>query len=377
MFSWGCPMGNSVDAKILKKRKKQNEDLEKHNPLVTALICNYNYGRYLGEAIDSALAQTYREVEVLVVDDGSKDDSCAILKNYEDCVRVIYKENGGQASAFNIGIKAARGDIICFLDSDDLWESDKIEWIVAKYQEAPWGLVCHDLKLIDTVGEDKGLSYSKYADCALSSGLLLDELVENGYPWLFSPTSGISMPAEIARRVIPIPETGWRICADTPLVYAAVCHGPVGVISEQLGRYRLHDMSGFSHKLESANDRRIIAIIEPARRYLYLRDYLNQLGEPIKASPKDNYLWFRRLCMIGREEPWRWLPKLWRLNLRYLRRSAERGERLDSVRFLILDPILVVAIAFRLAPKHRELRLRFRQEIDLLTPRTKKWLLSE
>ena len=85
-------------------------------PLVTILICNYNYGRFLAEAIESALAQTWKNIEVIVVDDGSTDESREILTKYKGKIRIILKENGGQASAFNAGIAKARGEIVCFLD---------------------------------------------------------------------------------------------------------------------------------------------------------------------------------------------------------------------------------------------------------------------
>ncbi len=74
--------------------------------LVTILINNYNYGRFLRQAIDSALDQTYTNIEVLVVDDGSTDESRSVIYSYGDRVRAVFKENGGQASTFNAGVAA-------------------------------------------------------------------------------------------------------------------------------------------------------------------------------------------------------------------------------------------------------------------------------
>src|SRR5215217_1250210 len=90
-----------------------------HEPFVSVVVNNYNYGRFLGEAIDSALAQTYPRTEVVVVDDGSTDDSCSVIAGYDGRVVPVLKENGGQASAFNAGFAASRGDIVIFLDADD------------------------------------------------------------------------------------------------------------------------------------------------------------------------------------------------------------------------------------------------------------------
>ena len=83
------------------------------------IINSYNYARYLGQAIDSALGQTYPHTEVVVVDDGSTDDSRAVLTGYGNRVRAVLKDNGGQASAFNAGLQASRGEVVLFLDSDD------------------------------------------------------------------------------------------------------------------------------------------------------------------------------------------------------------------------------------------------------------------
>ena len=89
------------------------------DPLVSIIINNYNYGRYIRQAIESALSQTHKNVELIIVDDGSTDESRCIIEEYKDRAIVIAKQNGGQASAFNVGIMEAKGDFILLLDSDD------------------------------------------------------------------------------------------------------------------------------------------------------------------------------------------------------------------------------------------------------------------
>ena len=120
-----------------------------HNqPLVSILINNYNYERFLREAIDSALNQSYQPIRVIVVDDGSTDDSREIIASYGDRIKTILKENGGQASVFNQGFASSQGEIICFLDSDDLFRPDKVAAIVhdfQKDQEIGWHF--HNLEL--------------------------------------------------------------------------------------------------------------------------------------------------------------------------------------------------------------------------------------
>src|SRR6476646_282737 len=99
----------------------------KTEPLVSILINNYNYERFLKDAIDSALNQTYSKIEVIVVDDGSTDNSRSVIESYQDKVTAIFKENGGQASAFNTGFEASQGEIICFLDADDMFQPEKVK----------------------------------------------------------------------------------------------------------------------------------------------------------------------------------------------------------------------------------------------------------
>jgi glycosyltransferase involved in cell wall biosynthesis len=95
--------------------------------LVSVVIPSYNYGRFVTLAVDSALAQTYPNIEVIVVDDGSKDDTRERLAPYGDRVRYIYQENGGLSAARNTGIRHARGTWVALLDADDLWHPQKIE----------------------------------------------------------------------------------------------------------------------------------------------------------------------------------------------------------------------------------------------------------
>src|SRR4051795_10336845 len=91
------------------------------------VINNYNYGRFLRESIQSALAQTHPNCEVIVVDDGSTDDSREIITSYGQRVKPIFKENAGQGSTFNAGFPVSSGDFVCFLDSDDTLYPDAMQ----------------------------------------------------------------------------------------------------------------------------------------------------------------------------------------------------------------------------------------------------------
>lgn len=99
--------------------------------LVSVIVPVYNRGNLVSETIDSILMQSYEKYEVILINDGSSDDSLSILRDYEqrfpEKIRVIDQQNQGQIIARNNGIKVARGQYIAFLDSDDLWKKDKLE----------------------------------------------------------------------------------------------------------------------------------------------------------------------------------------------------------------------------------------------------------
>lgn len=111
-------------------------------PLVSVIIATYNRGYIVCEAIDSIINQTYKETEIIVVDDGSTDDTQAKLRHYGNRIRVISQKNFGPAAAWNAGIKAARGEIICFLGSDDLYLPNFVERHVSALEKAGPSIPC-------------------------------------------------------------------------------------------------------------------------------------------------------------------------------------------------------------------------------------------
>lgn len=121
--------------------------------MVSVLIPTYNRGYIIASTIESVLAQTYKNVEIVVVDDGSKDDTREVLAKFGDSIRLIYQENAGLAAARNTGLEAARGEFIAFEDSDDLWLPWKLEAQVALMRRFPdMALNWTDMKAVSPEG---------------------------------------------------------------------------------------------------------------------------------------------------------------------------------------------------------------------------------
>jgi glycosyltransferase involved in cell wall biosynthesis len=152
-------------------------------PLVSIIIPTYNSEKYIREALESALNQTYRNIEIIVVDDGSTDNTKEVLKHYLDRIQYIYKKNAGPASARNVGIKHAKGEYIAFLDSDDMWLPEKIELQLGVFvKDQRIGLVsCNDYEIDEKgqiLGESKHIHYPSQK--ALFNALLVQNVVSGG-----------------------------------------------------------------------------------------------------------------------------------------------------------------------------------------------------
>ncbi len=133
-------MAGGRSAEIAQRLKPVSLGPLPENPLVSVLTANYNYAAFLGEAIESVLAQIYTNFEMIVCDDGSTDKSCEVVEKYgqrDPRVRLLRQQNGGQASAWNTAYRECRGDIICFLDADDRYLPEKLEVVVQAFRSAP------------------------------------------------------------------------------------------------------------------------------------------------------------------------------------------------------------------------------------------------
>lgn len=205
-------------------------------PLVSIIINNYNYAKFLGQAIDSALGQTYLNIEVIVVDDGSTDNSVQLIASYGTQIIPVLKNNGGQASTMNAGFAISRGEIVIFLDSDDYLFPHAVEQVVAAWKPGV-AKVQYRLELVDTYGNRIDLFPAP--EISLDSGEVLPILLERGrYETLV--TSGNAFTRSVLNKILPIPEVEFRLGSDGYLVTMAPFYGQVVSLEHPLGGYRRH-----------------------------------------------------------------------------------------------------------------------------------------
>lgn len=208
---------------------------------VSIVINNYNYARFLRDAIDSALAQTYPNVEVLVVDDGSTDDSREVIASYDGRVIAILKQNGGQASAFNAGFAASHGEIVIFLDADDMLVPRTAEKVAQAWQPDTVK-VQYGLDAVDENGSPLCRLHMPHD----STAYLTTTLLRRGLIIDSPPTSGNAFARRALLKLLPMPEAGWSVAADAYLYVLIPFFGEVSTLNEVLALYRLHSGNRWS-----------------------------------------------------------------------------------------------------------------------------------
>jgi Glycosyl transferase family 2 len=211
-------------------------------PLASILITSYNYDRFLGEAIDSALKQTYPRTQVIVVDDGSTDDSRAVVRRYGDRILSVLKANGGQASAFNAGFAVSQGEVLLFLDSDDLLLPTAVESAVRLFSDPEIVKVHWPLWTVDAHGKKTGRVVPR---SPLPEGDFRAAVMHGGsgkWPagYMWPPTSGNAWARRFIEAVFPMPEFEYKTCPDLYLSVLAALFGPMKRIADPQALWRIH-----------------------------------------------------------------------------------------------------------------------------------------
>jgi glycosyltransferase involved in cell wall biosynthesis len=246
---------------------------------LSVIIANYNYEAYVGAAIESALAVNWPDKEVIVVDDGSTDDSRSVIERYRERVAAYFRPKSHQLGAHIFGFEQSAGDIIIFLDADDLLEPEVMRE-VAKIWRPGVSKVQYRMNLIDAAGTQLGTAIPQFPPKDDPEGLRRTFLRTMTYTT--PPGSGNAYSRSVVRGVFAlgptIPES------DASLLTLAPILGDVLTIRKPLARYRSHPASyGGMQSLDASKIRKQLdQDVERARLFARVS---SQLGIPIPDDP--------------------------------------------------------------------------------------------
>lgn len=204
-----------------------------NKPLVSVIIPNYNYGRYLKETIDSVLAQTYPNVEIVVADDGSTDNSVEVLESYGNCIKWFKQQNQGVSNARNRAIKESTGEFLAFLDSDDLWLPQKIEKQIQLFADKEVGLT--HCGFVDF--DNKGNLLEEHLDGL--SGWVATEMILYQRPVVLGGGSAAIVKREAFDKIGGF-DQNVSPAEDWEFYYQVARHYKIGFVPEVLMKYREH-----------------------------------------------------------------------------------------------------------------------------------------
>lgn len=215
--------------------------------LVSVIIPNFNYARYVAHAIESALSLDWPHVEVIVVDDGSTDDSRRVIEGYSPRVTIVHQPNGGQIGACNAGFARARGNVVVFLDSDDVLHPSLIREAAAVWRSG-LSKVQFQMRVIDADGRPTGTFLPQFHVVPSSEDVKRWVMSAGSYPT--PPGSGNVYSRRYLDRIFPL--VGEDRAADSYCLAAAPHLGDVVTVAKPLVDYRVHgDNDGAMAKLDA------------------------------------------------------------------------------------------------------------------------------
>ena len=241
---------------------------------VSVIIPNYNYEQFVGAAIDSALAIDWPNVEVIVVDDGSTDGSRAVIERYTGRVTSIFQKNAGQLIACSNGFAQSKGDLILFLDSDDLVDPSIIREAVAVSRPGV-SKVQFQMQTIDELGNSLGSFHPQYKVIPTSDQIRRWLINTTSYP--SPPGSGNIYSKDLVKKVFQLCPAIHDTASDSALITAAPLFGDVMVVDKPLVSYRIHGRNDGA--LTSLDAKRLRAQLKKAMaRSAYAQMVGNSLG---------------------------------------------------------------------------------------------------
>lgn len=212
-------------------------------PTVSVIIPTYNYGHFVGRAIESVLGQSHRDIEVVVVDDGSTDGTVDQLARFGDDIQVISQQNRGVAAARNVGVATSTGNFLAFLDADDFWSKDKVERQVDRYRREPdVGLVHGGVQEVDP----EGLPLGPRRDGM--SGWVAEQMLLLRKPVVLAAPSNALIPRRFFQEVGGF-DVELSTAADWDLCFRIAVEHSFAFVAETLVYYTIHT-SNMSRNVE-------------------------------------------------------------------------------------------------------------------------------
>ncbi len=304
-------------------------------PTVSVIIPCFNYAAYVGQAIDSALAQTFADIEIVVVDDGSTDASAEIISSYGDRVKAVFQKNQGSIRACLAGLNRSTGKFIIFLDADDMLAPTALSAAAPFFDESV-SKIQFMLQPINADGAAIGLPFPKPAG-AFDSDTLKAEISRRGC-YDPPPTSG-----NIYRRDVltQLGSVAYDYGIDGVSYLLAPFVGRVVFIQKPLGKYRLHgsNMSGAGamHAPRLQRDSEVFA-----KRLVHLCELLDQNGIDAGAiKPSGEYQYRLERQVHGRLVQGQRIPM--RDRIAYLRSIVRERRGLDRAFYLVFGALSVFA----------------------------------
>lgn len=220
-------------------------------PLVSILMANRNYGSYIAEAIGSVLEQTYQNVELIICDDASTDNSVEVIQSYmrrDARIKLLEREAGaGQGAAFSDLFAMSGGEILCFLDSDDTYLKHKVECVVQHFRTHPTvGLLAHPIRMVDAAGDYLG---SMPFRTRLEHGWIQGEVIRRGGRWGYMAGGATCLRRDVAERIFPAPEEVTGLFSDGYINVLGSLLTEVSSIPDALYNYRVHGQNAMQRQL--------------------------------------------------------------------------------------------------------------------------------
>jgi glycosyltransferase involved in cell wall biosynthesis len=287
----------------------------------SVIVTSYNYETYVVAAVESALCQTKQPDEIIIVDDGSTDNSVELLHERfsgDSRVRIINKKNGGQLSSFNAGVFESTGDIIFFLDSDDIYKKNYIETILNHYKK--FKSCDFTYCAFEEFGERSNI-VSKFKIDKDVGFSVIDVIYEE--TWTGGPTSTLSIRKSVLNKFMPLPfEEDWKVCADNCLVWGSSIVGAHKFfIADPLVKYRVHGVN--AHKNINRDNAYLFRLKYNSRRLI---DHVSQ-GVNIDKDDIIHHVEYEVFSSSSKPTP----SKLWKYIRIILKSSQETFFKIDKI----------------------------------------------